>query len=63
MTIVLDLESSAVVHVGQGKGGDALLAFWSRLGASRAKIRAVATDMSPAYIDAVLVRMERQVGG
>jgi len=53
VTIVLDLESGAVLHVGQGKGGDALLAFWRRLRASGAKIEAVATDMSPAYIDAV----------
>jgi len=53
VTIVLDLESGAVVHVGQGKGGDALKPFWRRLRASGAKIEAVATDMSPAYIDAV----------
>lgn len=53
VTLVLDLESGAVVHVGQGKGGDALQAFWRRLRSSGAKIEAVATDMSPAYIDAV----------
>jgi len=53
VTIVMDLESGAVVHVGKGKGGDALAPFWKRLRASHAKIEAVATDMSPAYIDAV----------
>jgi len=53
VTIVMDLKSGAVLHVGEGKGGDALLPFWKRLRASRAKIEAVATDMSPAYIDAV----------
>ena len=53
ITIVMDLESGAVVHVGQGKGGDALLPFWKRLCRSGAKIEAVATDMSPAYSDAV----------
>ena len=53
LTIVLDLESGVVVHVGQGKGGDALTDFWTRLRRSGAKIEAVATDMSPAYIDAV----------
>lgn len=53
VTIVMDLESGAIVHVGQGKGGDALTPFWKRLRASHAKIEAVATDMSPAYIDAV----------
>lgn len=53
VTIVLDLESGAVVHVGDGKGGDALKPFWKRLRSSGAKIEAVAIDMSPAYIDAV----------
>jgi transposase len=53
LTIVLDLESGVVLHVGSGKGGDSLLPFWTRLRASGAKIQAVATDMSPAYIDAV----------
>jgi len=53
LTIVLDLESGAVVHVGRGKGGDALREFWTRLRRAGAKIEAVATDMSPAYIDAV----------
>jgi transposase len=53
VTIVLDLESGAVVHVGNGKGGDSLTDFWKRLRASRARIKAVATDMSLAYIEAV----------
>jgi len=57
LTIVLDLESGAVVHVGRGKGGDALKDFWTRLRRSRAKIEAVATDMSPAYIDAVTTHL------
>jgi transposase len=57
VTIVMDLESGAVVHVGQGKGGDALTPFWKRLRASHAKIEAVATDMSPAYIDAVTTHL------
>jgi transposase len=54
VTIVMDLDSGAVVHVGEGKGGDSLLPFWRRLRASGARVEAVATDMSPAYIDAVL---------
>jgi transposase len=53
LTLVLDLESGAVVHVGRGKGGDALKAFWKRLRRSAAQVEAVATDMSPAYIEAV----------
>ena len=53
LTLVLDLESGAVVFVGEGKDAKALEPFWRRLKASRAKIRAVATDMSRAYIAAV----------
>lgn len=52
LTVVLDLESGAVVFVGQGKGTEALEPFWRRIRASRAKIRAVAMDMSAAYIRA-----------
>ena len=61
VTIVLDLESGAVLHVGEGKGGDALTAFWKRLRRSRAKIQAVATDMSPAYIEAVTTHLSGAV--
>lgn len=57
LTIVLDLESGVVVHVGRGKGGDALSDFWVRLRRSGAKVEAVATDMSPAYIDAVTTHL------
>jgi len=53
LTVVLDLESGAVVFVGDGKGGDALKPFWKRLRRCQAKIDAVAMDMSPAYHDAV----------
>jgi transposase len=61
LTIVLDLESGVVVHVGRGKGGDALTDFWKRLRSSGAKIEAVATDMSPAYIDAVTAHLRGAV--
>jgi transposase len=57
VTIVLDLETGVVVHVGPGKGGDALLNFWKRLRRCGAKIEAVATDMSPAYIEAVTTHL------
>jgi transposase len=53
LTVVLDLASGAVVFVGEGKGTQALTPFWERLRRSRARIEAVATDMSPAYIAAV----------
>jgi transposase len=53
LTVVLNLESGAVVFVGDGKGAEALEPFWGRLRAARAQVQAVATDMSPAYIEAV----------
>ena len=53
LTLVLDLDSGAVLFVGHGKGQEALNPFWKWLKSSKAKIRAVATDMSPAYIAAV----------
>jgi transposase len=53
LTIVLDLDSGAVVFVGEGKGADALDPFWKRLRRSGVRIEAVATDMSQAYIRAV----------
>ncbi|HEX3556712.1 MAG TPA: ISL3 family transposase [Thermoanaerobaculia bacterium] len=53
LTVVLDLETGAVVFVGDGKGGDALKPFWRRLRRCEARIEAVAMDMSPAYRDAV----------
>jgi transposase len=52
-TVVLDLERGAVVFVGKGRGIAAVRPFWRRLRSSRAKIRAVATDMAPGYIAAV----------
>jgi len=57
LTVVLDLETGVVVHVGHGKGGDALIDFWKRLRRCGAKIEAIATDMSPAYIDAVTTHL------
>lgn len=54
LTVVLNLTTGAVVFVGDGKGADALKPFWKRLKYSRADIKAVSMDMSPAYIAAVL---------
>lgn len=56
LTVVLDLKSGAVVFIGEGKGADSLKPFWKRLRCAtrgRPKIKAVATDMSPAYPMAV----------
>ena len=54
LTVVLDLDTGAVIFVGNGKGAEALLPFWRRLNQSQATIEAVAIDMSPAYISAVM---------
>ena len=61
LTIVLNLLSGVVVFVGDGKGADALKPFWKRLRRSGAKIEAVATDMSAAYIKAVRENLKRAV--
>jgi transposase len=53
LTVVLDMISGAVIFVGNGKGSDALDPFWKKVTRARAKIEAVAMDMSPAYISAV----------
>ncbi len=53
LTVVMDLDSGAVVEVAEGKEGAALEPFWKRVKHSQAQVRAVATDMGPAYIKAV----------
>ena len=59
LTVVMDLISDHVVFVGDGKGGEALTPFWKRLNYSKAKIRAVAMDMSPAYISAIEIHLPK----
>jgi transposase len=59
LTIILDLESGAVVFVGDGKGAKALKPFWKRLRGRKAKIAAVAMDMAPAYREAVATHLPK----
>jgi transposase len=59
VTVVLDLESGAVVFVGDGKGADALKPFWKRLRYSGTEVQAVAIDMSPAYMSAVMEHLPK----
>jgi transposase len=61
LTVVLNLLTGAVVFVGDGKGVAALTLFWRRLRRARAKVVAVATDMSAAYIRAVRDHLPRAV--
>jgi transposase len=53
VTVVMDLNTGAVIFVGDGKGADALIPFWKRLKRAKAHIEAVATDMSAAYLSAI----------
>ena len=61
LTVVLNLLTGAVVFVGDGKGVEALEPFWRRVRRCRAKIKAVATDMSKAYIRAVRDHLPRAI--
>ena len=54
VTLVMDLEGGRVLFVGDGKGTEALKPFWKRLEKHKHQIKAVSTDMGPAYISAVL---------
>lgn len=53
-TIVIDLEDGRILWAKPGRGKAALRGFWRRLRVAKAKIKAVATDMSAAYWSAVL---------
>src|SRR5260221_199333 len=44
-----------------GKATEALVPFWKRLRAAHAKVRAVATDMSKAYIRAIREHLPRAI--
>lgn len=57
LTIVMDLVSGQVVYVGTGKKAVSLTNFWRRLRRFKSNIKAVAIDMSPAYIDAVMTNL------
>jgi len=54
MTVVLDLESGHILHVAKGRGAAALQKFFRRLRLAKAKVQAVACDMSAAYWSAIL---------
>ena len=59
LTVVLNLTTGAVIFVGEGKGSDALTPFWQRIKRIKSKIKAVAIDMSPAYIAAVFENLPK----
>ena len=53
ITLVVDLDTRAIVSVTKGRGQGALQGFFLRLKRAGATIRAVATDMAGGYIAAV----------
>jgi transposase len=53
-TIVVNLQNGQVVYVGNGKGADALDKFWKKACKTKARIKAVATDLSAAFISSVM---------
>lgn len=53
LTVVLNLETGAVVFVGKGKGAESLDPFWSLLGRRKKRIKCVAIDMSAAFTKAI----------
>lgn len=53
MTVVMDLEKGAILYAAEGRDAQALVPFLRRLKKSRAKLEAVAMDMSQGYLNAV----------
>jgi len=53
VSIVLDLDTGAAIHVAEGKSADSVKPFLRRLKRSGAQIEAVATDMGQAFPSAV----------
>jgi len=54
ITVVIDWESGQVLYVAKGRGENALRPFFRRLRKAKARIQAVATDLSAAYAAAVI---------
>jgi transposase len=50
---MVDLETGQILHLHEGKNGNALISFLEDLKRKKAKIMAEAIDMSPAYMQAV----------
>ena len=59
VTVVLDLDSKAIVSVVKGRGKVPLREVFALLKASRAKITSVATDMAGGYIAAVMEHLPK----
>ncbi|MCQ2093563.1 MAG: ISL3 family transposase [Bacteroidaceae bacterium] len=53
-TIVVDLDTGRIIHVGDGKGKEALAGFWKRVRRNKVKIEIVTSDLSAAFIASVM---------
>lgn len=53
-TIVVDLDTGRILHVGDGKGSDALDGFWKRAKRCGVDIKVVTIDMSAAFFASVV---------
>jgi transposase len=54
MTVVMDLDTSRVLHVGNDRNQESLQKFWNRVKKKNIAIEAIAMDMWPAYISSVM---------
>lgn len=61
MTVVLDLDSGRVLFSAEGKDQKCLKPFFRRLRRARAKLEAIAVDMSPAYLNAIMEYWPKRV--
>jgi transposase len=61
MTVVLDLDTGRVLFSAEGKDQKCLKPFFCRLRRARAKLEAIAVDMSPAYLNAIWEYWPKQV--
>ena len=59
ITVVLDLDTKAIVSVLKGRGKAALAPFFAKLKQAKAKIVAAATDMAGGYIAAVMEHLPK----
>ncbi len=57
LTVVQDADTGRALFVGDGKDAAALDPFWKKLRLSKARIEAVASDLSAAYISAVSLNL------
>ena len=61
LTVVVDLDSGQVLHVGRGKDADALLPFFVKLRHVRGQLLAIAVDMSAAFLQAIEQELPKDV--